>query len=611
MNRDTLRAPSTTAFYWRLLVRPYGGHVLVILLLMLAGAVLDMAAVGLTVPLVDTLLRPDAPRGMVARNIAGVLEGFGMPASSMGVIFALLVIVSVLFVVQSAFTFLNQFATNVIAVRLRRQLKGSLFAQFLRGDYETVTRYARGVVLHHINNPSMDLYKAILSLGQLATASVKCVIMIGLMLYLSWWATVAVGVLALLGIQGWRLYANRRSVECGRAIYDTRAEQSKLEMDAIDGLRVVKAQGVEGRTLTQHDALLVQETRPLLRLVAFRHGPHLVNEVVAACVVLGLGAVVLFVPSLGIRFSMLVAFLIAVRRIAPAMASINGANVELSKSRRLLEAVDEVLRLPQEPSAGAVPGPIQKIRFKRVDFTYASRPDQPVLREVEAVLRRGILTAVVGPTGAGKSTLANLLLALYRPASGEILVDGVPLTQLDRAAWRRHIGYVSQDIFVFNASIRENIALGESVSEAQVVEAAQIAQLDAFIQSLPQAYDTVVGDRGLRLSGGQCQRVAIARAILRRPPVLIFDEATSALDNITERAVYSAISALRRDAIVLLVAHRLSTVKDADHILVLRDGRIVETGTHETLLRRGGAYAALYAEREHSERESGLVGVHG
>jgi len=208
------------------------------------------------------------------------------------------------------------------------------------------------------------------------------------------------------------------------------------------------------------------------------------------------------------------------------------------------------------------------------------------------------VTAIVGSTGSGKSTIANLLIGLYEPQAGSILVNSVDLQALDLHAWRARVGYVSQDIFVFNATIKDNIALwDESLSQDQIEWAARTAQLHEFIASLPEGYETVVGDRGVRLSGGQCQRLAIARAILRRPEVLIFDEATSALDNLTERAVYDAINALHHEAIVIVIAHRLSTVREANQIIVLQGGRVIEVGTHDLLVGRRGVYAKLYEEK--------------
>jgi ATP-binding cassette subfamily B protein/subfamily B ATP-binding cassette protein MsbA len=257
--------------------------------------------------------------------------------------------------------------------------------------------------------------------------------------------------------------------------------------------------------------------------------------------------------------------------------------------------IDEILRAtPVEKSGSNSVSTVTELRLANVSLRYACR-EELALHDISITMKRGTVTGIVGPTGSGKSTIANMIIGLYPPSSGSIFVDGVNLKNIDVVQWRRKIGYVAQDIFLFNASIRENIALwNESITQADIEWVARLAQLDEFIGTLPEAYDTLVGDRGLKLSGGQCQRVAIARALLFRPDILVFDEATSALDNLTEKAVYEAISALRKEAIVIAVAHRLSTIRDADQIVVLCAGRIAEVGTHYSLLREGGPYSKLY-----------------
>jgi len=319
---------------------------------------------------------------------------------------------------------------------------------------------------------------------------------------------------------------------------------------------------------------------------------------IAVLMVLGLGAVTLFLPSLGLRFATLAAFLLAIRRIAPSMVNINQASVALSRYQRELEMIEQVTQqLSQEPRGGLPIDRIEQIELAQVSFSYPSRPEHAVLHHIDAMMRRGTMTAIVGATGAGKSTIASLLLRLYDVPSGSIRINDTDLRALDVVGWRRRLGYVSQDLFVFNTTIRDNIMLGASdIAPAQVEWAARVAQLHEFILSLPEGYETIVGDRGLRLSGGQCQRLAIARAIVHRPNVLVFDEATSALDNLTERAVYDAIRTLRDEAIVIVIAHRLRTIQDANHILVLDAGRVVEQGTHGELLTRRGLYSRLYEE---------------
>jgi subfamily B ATP-binding cassette protein MsbA len=228
-----------------------------------------------------------------------------------------------------------------------------------------------------------------------------------------------------------------------------------------------------------------------------------------------------------------------------------------------------------------------------VSFRYGQ--GDPVLREVSFTLSRGRVVALVGPSGAGKTTLADLLPRFHDPTGGQITMDGVPLTRLTRRSVRSLMGIVSQDTILLNDTVHANIAYGSpGATRAQVEAAARAANADLFIAQLPRGYDTVLGERGTRLSGGQRQRIAIARALLRDPPILVLDEATSALDTESERLVQQAIDRLMAERTVLVIAHRLATVRDADEIVVLEAGRVVQRGTHDQLFRVGGLYRRLY-----------------
>jgi ATP-binding cassette subfamily B protein len=272
----------------------------------------------------------------------------------------------------------------------------------------------------------------------------------------------------------------------------------------------------------------------------------------------------------------------------------------LDDYQRAMASANRVLDLLDTPVAlagGSTPLPRGKvageIRFEDVSFAYGGR--EPLLQHFDLTVPAGSTIGIVGSTGSGKSTLVKLLLRLYGLQGGRILLDGIPIEQLRQSDLRGVIGLVSQEVFLFHGTVADNIAYGSfAASRAAIARAAALAEAAGFIEALPDGYDTLVGERGQRLSGGQRQRIALARAILKDPPVLVLDEATAAVDNETEAAIQRSLDRLTADRTTLVIAHRLSTVRHADRIVVLEQGRLVESGRHDDLMARGGAYASLW-----------------
>jgi ATP-binding cassette, subfamily B, bacterial len=266
----------------------------------------------------------------------------------------------------------------------------------------------------------------------------------------------------------------------------------------------------------------------------------------------------------------------------------------MASSRRILDLIETPISIANLVNAAPLVSPRGALEFRNVTFRYAEGSE--VLHNVSLKVEPGETIAFVGQTGSGKSTLMKLLLRFYEPHAGEILLDGRRIDGLSLDSLRRCIGFVSQDVFLFQGTVRDNIAYGSpNATLAQVVAAAQAAEAADFIAAMANGYDTVVGERGQKLSGGQRQRLSIARALLKNPPVLILDEATSAVDNETEAAIQRSLQHISHSRTTLVIAHRLSTIVHANRIYVIDAGRIAEQGTHDELLRRGGIYAALWA----------------
>lgn len=593
------------AIYWKTVVRPHLFYVTTIVGLIFLTGLLEMTTVGLGVPLIEVATsdgKPTNPNSAIGL-IKNLLVSVGYPVEDKGkLIFILLVIVSGIAALKSGLFMGSKYVTTVIAQNLRRESKLKLLDKVLHARYDHISKKSRGAILYDINYPSHSLFQIIYLLGNFSSNLINATLMVGLMFYLSIPATITIAVIGGGWLYFWRRLLGPRMLSVGRQMYELHQLMGKVDVDTIDGLKVVKSSNLEPKKIGIQRKLLVSEMNPIKRSSVYTEGILFANEVCTGIVIVVLAGITFGLSWFQLDFARLVVLLLAVRRVSPAFSTVGRTYLELKKELRGVEAMDQILsHTPQERKGGLREFAVQSVHFKDVCFSYLSKESGGnwALQGIHIDACKGEAIAIVGPTGSGKSTLVNILLGFYSPSDGLVLVNETPLDRIDINYWRGQVGYVSQDVFLFNESIFQNIVLwDETVTKEEVIRAAQIAQIHDFIESLPEGYDTLVGDRGLKLSGGQCQRIAIARILLKKPEVIIFDEATSALDNVTEKAVYNAIRSLKRETISIIIAHRLSSLKNVDKIFVLDSGSVVEQGTHTSLMEEAGVYSSLYREGE-------------
>jgi subfamily B ATP-binding cassette protein MsbA len=464
-----------------------------------------------------------------------------------------------------------------------------------------------GVLISRVMNDAEGIRNLVgTGLVQLTGSILTAIVALSLLIYLNWRLTLAI-VIVLAAFGGAMSYAFKTLRPLFRERGRLTADLTGRLNQALGGVRVVKTYTAERR----EDLVFTKGAHKLFRNIAQAMTGISATTSFSSIVIGAISIVIIVVGGRDlVRHEMtlgeLLQYLLYTGLLAMPIVQIASIGTQITEAFAGLDRIHEILSTEREDAADATRMTLDDLRgdieFDKVTFEY--NPGVPVLRDVSFKAAAGTTTALVGSSGSGKSTLISLVMAFNRPLSGTIRVDGHDLQDLRLAEYRRHLGVVLQDNFLFDGTVGENIAYGTPHATAADIErVSKIAHADEFINGFEKRYDTIVGERGVRLSGGQRQRVAIARAILADPRVLLLDEATSSLDSESEAMIQDGLRALRRGRTTFVIAHRLSTIRSADQILVLEGGQIVERGTHEQLLAAGGRYRQLYDKQYNFEQD--------
>jgi len=509
--------------------------------------------------------------------------------------FALLIV----FFVKSLFGYLQRFLMITVEQGVIRDLRDSLFSRLSELSLSYFHGRRTGQLISRITNDVTLVRGALVAtFASLFRETLLTVIYIGVAFWISWRLTLITFVV-LPPIVFMIVHIGQRLRKRSARIQQKMADVSSTLEETITGIRVVKAFGMEGYERERFFGHTLGYCRTYIRMESLGALAGPLTEylgVIGVVFVLWYGGRQVLIAGV-MSPDWFIIFLAAILSTMQPLRNLSKANnqlqVGLAAVQRIVDVLDAEPAVPVRPGAIEVSDFGTAIRYEDVRFSYDT--GEEVLRGIDLEVRSGEVVAVVGPSGAGKSTLLDLLPRFYDPTGGRVTVDGIDIRDLDLGSLRGLLGIVTQETILFNDSVGRNIAYGRAGAGATEIEAAALAaNAHGFVSAMPEGYDTMIGERGSMLSGGERQRLAIARAILKDPPILIFDEATSSLDTESERLVQEAIERLFRGRTVLIIAHRLSTVRNADRIVVLDGGVIRESGTHEELMELNGAYRRLY-----------------
>lgn len=576
-------------------IRPYRLQVTMLLALFLLAGILEAATIAAIYPILDAAFTSGATQTNSVLLIFQTIADW-IPASDVFVSYC------IVFIILAVLTFIIKLIAINFRIRFIAHLvagkQNEIYSKFMRADYQFFVEHKQGELLYNTTNAPQQLSNLVSSITELISQTLLSLSVFLLLFTLSWAGATGILVMGVGYILISRYLGKRVSYHASRRELQAIRQSNILFNESISGIKQVKVFTTTEGWISRFYLAIKERWDNSIRRVVWQ---QVLPIILILAIYLAVAVVILMIklinPSGYLELiPVFGAFAFAVFRLVPFMSSVGTTTMSIQASLPDCEVMYQTLNTDIK---SIVDGQItldsfcSSVELDDVSFAYPGRAE--TVKGLSVVFKKGKSTGIVGRSGSGKTTLVSLLLRLYDVDSGEIRIDGRNINEYKLESWLKNIGYVSQDTFILNDTIEKNISFGsEEYSHEQIVKAAEYADAHVFISELPEGYNTIVGDKGMRISGGQAQRIAVARAMVRDPEVLIFDEATNNLDNISELAVQKAIEEISKNHTVIIVAHRLSTIENADKIILIEKGRVKEEGTHQELLEIKGAYWKLH-----------------
>ncbi len=583
--------------------RPYYGELILSGVFMGIVTLLDVFRLSAIVPIVDRVFTNKPimfTHGKIPEFLEAILNQLNS-FSPLKVLYILLIVVPVALVIRSVFEFLQSYMMSDVGQKVIRDVRNTVYDKLQSLSLDYFNQKRSGELISRITNDVKLIENAVsYALTDLIYQSFQVICFAFLTFFINWqMALISMVVLPLVAVP--MIVVGKILRKLSKRSQEKMADINSLLVETFIGVRIVRAFCAEERELERfkrqnHDYYKIA-MKSIKRMLILGNATELTGVAMALFIIYYNGRQVIGgVLSFG-AFALFMAALLSLIRPFKKLSQVNSIMQQaVAASTRIYDVLDTQPTIQEKRGVTQLPLFKNSVVFENVWFNYA---EQDVLKGINLEVKKGQMLAVVGPSGVGKSTLVDLIPRFYDPRQGKILIDGVDIREVTIKSLRRQVGIVTQETILFNDTVKANIAYGNfSASQREIEEAAVKAGAHDFIRNLPQGYDTFIGDRGMKISGGERQRIAIARALLKNPPILILDEATSQLDLKSERVVQAALDKLIEGRTVFVVAHRLSTVRNATRIVFLDEGRIVEEGSHEELLKKDGLYRCLYQIQE-------------